>query len=164
MSGPLLAAALAIQATGSIYSAYSQRKQMLEDANDLEAAIPELEYRARINKEEIDRSAQSLYGEQVVATAFGGAQVDTGSPMMNYANTFEQAARQKENLNREVLLQVQSYRKQASSLRSQSKKAMIAGFLGAGGNIAQGLYQHQRDTGAINPGGSKNATNTASGF
>lgn len=144
--GPL-AAMMALQAIGGLYSGYQQSKTLKQESYDLDNQANELNYRANINKKAIEYNGQQLYGQQVSASAASGADVSTGSPLLAYAQGFEQTTNAKINMMRENDMQVSALRTTATNYRKQAKMAMYASVLNAGGKGAESLYQYNQAKG-----------------
>lgn len=144
MSGPLLAAALATQAIGGLYSGFSQAKGMEQEATDMELSANEILNRAKDNATELELQSQGLYGEQVVAAAASGADVSTGSPLQAYAQNFERTAKAKMNMLKEAEYQAATLRTSAQRQKKQAKKVRIASVLGGAGDITRGLYDYSK--------------------
>lgn len=158
MSGPLLAAALSLQAIGNLYSGFSQAKTMEQEASDIELSANELLFRQSQNEQEMDKRVQGLYGDQMVAVASSGADVSSGAALANYAKLIEDASVAKINSRREARLQAAAMKSSASMQRKQAKKVRAAAILGSAGTVTKGLYDYQQSTGTADTTKNTNAS------
>lgn len=142
------AAFMAVQAIGNLYSGFSQAKQMEQESYDLDFNANELRYRSQLNAQNIQQESRSLYGQEVSASASGGADVSTGAPLMAYAQNFEQATKAKINLLRETDMQASSMHASANNYRKQAGRTRIAAVLGAAGKAGESLYYNHEARGA----------------
>jgi hypothetical protein len=140
----LFAASAAVSAIGGLYSGFSQAKQMEEESIDLDLSANELLFRAKSESKRVDSEAQGLYGQQVTSVAFSGADVSTGSPLLNYAETFSQASKLKANLIRQADLEANALRQSATGLRKQAGKVRKASMINAGAKSIESLYQFNK--------------------
>lgn len=135
-----LLASVAISTIGGVYSAKKQKKEAKDQAADLEKQAREQKSRALANVKNIDAQAQELIGEQTVATAYGGADVSTGSPLLNYANTLSKAESTKSNMLREVNFDTDQMMGSAANIRRYAGYAQKAAYLQTGAKASEGLY------------------------
>jgi len=137
----LILGAMAIQTIGGIYSARKQAKGINEEADDLLLRDKEMRERSKLNLLQIDTQAQEAMGDQVTASAYGGAAVDTGSPLLNYANTAYKASVAKSNILRETEFASSQTRASASNMRRQARDVKIASYFGAAAGVTRGVYE-----------------------
>lgn len=142
----LFAASTAVNAIGGLYGGFAQAKQMERESIDLDLAANEVLYRGKQNIKDIDKASQSLYGEQVTAAAFSGADVTEGSPLLSYADNFSQAASAKANLIRQMDLEAGALRESARGLRKQANKTRIAALIGAAGTSLEAAAKYRSAT------------------
>lgn len=159
----LLAAGMAVQAIGGLYSGYQQQKGMYQEANDLELSANETLYRQKINEDSIDNQSQSLLGSQIASVASSGALVNTGSPLAVYSQSLQDAAVAKANSRRETEVNVAMMRTTAQRTRKQAKKVMIASTIGAAGGLLQAGSEYNKAAGAKTSKGSSSSSPAPSG-
>lgn len=140
MLAGFLAAAMAAQTIGGIFSARQEAKGLNQEADDLLFQANEMRERNKLNNQQIDIATQEITGAQEVATAYGGAAVDSGSPLLNYAKTAHKASIAKSNALREVNFVTGQMEASASNKRRYAKNVKLASYFGAAAGVSKGLY------------------------
>ena len=122
MPGPLLIASAGLSIAGGVLGAKSAAEQARDTAKLLlEQAGQEIV--------RIQEGTSEIVGEQVVGFAAGGVSVNSGSPMLVVAETFERSLRDQKAIKSMAERQARAARKAANA---QGIVSVVSGAAGAG--------------------------------